>query len=529
MRPAFLISLIGLLASPLLADVRLPAIFSDHMVLQRGVKLTVWGWADPGEQVVVSIADQKVSATAADDGKWSVALNPISSAGSVGQMTVEGKNTLTISDVLVGDVWLCAGEGDMAVPLAQIHDGKQYMANTNVPDVRVFEVGQCAALRPLPDCQGHWVVSDVSAVRNFSGLAFLFGKQIHDSMKTPVGIIGAYCDHAPVKAWVGIRALSSDPQLSSLVTNDLDRADDELPDVLAINRQTFEQYQTDYDNWLQGSGNNYLSDLQRWAEQEAGQKHASTPPRERPAEPRAPVLQGVDAPTVLSNGMIWPLVPYAIKGVLWDQGESDVLNLGQYTQLTTALMSDWRNRWGEDFPFIIVQCPNMNGDFGQAAGQFPFLRQAQAEELTQPQTALVTALDAGAGKDLRGGDENTIARRAVVVARHLDSDSSIVSGPVFDKMSIDGNHVHITFKYVGSGLQTPKHRGQAEPVKGFEIAGSDKQFKPAQATIDDGGVTVWSDDVSNPVAVRYGWADNPAVNLSNREGLAVMPFRTDDW
>jgi len=122
-----------------------------------------------------------------------------------------------------------------------------------------------------------------------------------------------------------------------------------------------------------------------------------------------------------------------------------------------------------------------------------------------------------------------IAHRAEIIARHLAADSSEVTGPIFDKMTIDGNHVHITFKYAGSGLQTPKHRGQAEPVKGFQVAGADKQFHDAHATIEDGGVTVWSDDVSNPVAVRYGWADNPSVNLANREGLGVMPFRTDDW
>jgi len=538
-----------LLASPLRADVKLPAIFGDHMVLQRDAKVPVWGWADPNEAVTVTAGDVKADATAGADGKWSAALVGLKAADKPIDVTVAGKNTLTLHDVLVGDVWVCSGQSNMEFQLGGgkwgfggAHNAATEIAKADHPTMRLFIVKKKIALEPQKDCVGEWMVCTPDTAPKFSAVGYFFGRDILEDQHVPVGMIGTYWGGTPAQAWTSLEALKAQPELAEMAAGF-----EKTTANLAEAKQNYEttvlpKWQKAHDAWA--------AEMKQWNSDAAAAKAAGQPEPAKPKsllqEPRKPSApdNNPGMPTVLTNGMIAPIVPYAIKGAIWYQGEANAGAAKQYETLFPTMITDWRTRWGEgDFPFIWVQLANFmarNPDPTQQAEGWPGLRDAQSKTLKLPNTGQAVILDIGDEKDIHPKDKMDVGLRLSLAARHVAyGEDLIYSGPTYDSMQIDGDKIQVKFKNAGTGLailaapSTQVDVPQAQPaseLKGFAIAGEDHKFVWATATIASADtLIVSSPQVKEPKAVRYGWANNPEVNLYNKQGLPASPFRTDDW
>lgn len=538
-----------LLASPLRADVKLPAIFGDHMVLQREAKVPVWGWADPNEAVTVTAGDVKTDATTGADGKWSATLVGLKASDKPIEVTVAGKNTLTLHDVLVGDVWVCSGQSNMEFQLGGgkwgfggAHDAATEIPKADHPTLRLFIVKKKIALEPQKDCVGEWMVCTPETAPKFSAVGYFFGRDILEDQHVPVGMIGTYWGGTPAQAWTSLEALKAQPELSEMAAGF-----EKTTGNLAEAKQNYEtnvlpKWQKAHDAWA--------AEMKQWNSDAAKAKADGQPEPPKPKsvlqEPRKPSApdNNPNMATVLTNGMIAPIVPYAIKGAIWYQGESNAGAAKQYETLFPTMITDWRTRWGEgDFPFIWVQLANFmarNPDPTQQPDGWPGLRDAQSKTLKLPNTGQAVILDIGEEKDIHPKDKMDVGLRLSLAARHVAyGEDLIYSGPTYDSMRIDGDKIQVKFKNTGTGLailaapSTQADVPQAQPaaeLKGFAIAGEDHKFVWASATIASADtLIVSSPEVKEPKAVRYGWANNPEVNLYNKEGLPASPFRTDSW
>ena len=483
------------------ADVRLPEVFSDHLVLQQGVPVSVWGWAAPGEEVTVSFAGQNIATHAGADGRWMVRLQPLKPGGPAAEMTVTGRNTLRVRDVLVGEVWVCAGQSNMELSLSQATGGEQEAARAADTQIRFFEyLIKKASAEPLPNVRGRWVVCTPETAARFSAVAYYFGRDLRQATGRPVGLIPATMGGSLAEAWISPVAFQGDKQLAAART----RYEKDIQSYLATLRKA-------------------VADWEEAAAQ-ARAKGQPVPPAPPPV-PDPQTLPG--APSSLYNGLVAPIIPLAIAGVAWYQGESNVPDSEAYRHVLTALIGDWRRAWGQgDFPFLVVQLPNH-----QARGTLPEmslwaeLRESQARAMALPRTALVVTIDLGDAVDIHPKNKQDVGRRLALAARAVAYGEKIVySGPVYDSMTVEGGAVRLRFTHIGGGLES---RGAT--LFGFVVAGEDKKFVSADAKIEGDTVVVSSRDVAKPVAVRYAWADNPACNLYNKDGLPAPPFRTDDW
>jgi sialate O-acetylesterase len=486
---------------PVSGEITMPDIFGDHMVLQQGTKLPVWGFAAPSEKVTVSFASQTATTTADREGNWRVDLAPVplNGAGAAPQtMTIAGSNTITLQDVLVGDVWIASGQSNMNFGMNLLENAPAEIAKANEPQLRLFYVPIQTGLipqkyigaYPLGAPYAKWQVCTPQSVAQdgfdgFSAVGYYFGRALQQAVGHPVGIIGTYWGGTSAQAWTSLKGLQSDPALAHYVT----------------------EYQKIAANQI------------------------------------APPADNTGSPTSFYNGMVAPLRPYAIKGVAWYQGESNTGTVGmgeEYHTLLEVLIKDWRDKWNEgDFPFVYVQLAS----FGNPAqtpseGLWPYLRESQAKTLEVPHTGMAVAIDLGNPASIHPKDKSDVGARLALAARHVAYGEDVVySGPTYDSMQVDGNKITISFKNVGSGLKIaappwkPDGAAIATPTEltGFGIAGADRNWVWAQATIDGNKVIVSSDKVPAPVAVRYGWADTPPVDLYNKEGLPASPFRTDNW
>jgi len=552
-----------LICSPLRADVKLPAIFGDHMVLQRDAKVPVWGWADANEAVTVTAGDVKANATTGADGKWTATLVGLKASDKPIDVIVAGKNSLTLHDVLVGDVWVCSGQSNMEFQLGGgkwgfggAHNAETEIPKADHPTLRLFIVKKKIAFEPQTDCGGEWKVCTPETAPRFSAVGYFFGRDIMESQHIPVGMIGTYWGGTLAQAWTSLEALKAHPKLSYMAG-----AFERLRDNLANIRQRYEtevipKWQKDRDAWEKDVNEPYHAALRQWAIDTAKAHDAGQPlpPKPKPAKesPRRPGPPDSDpnTATVLTNGMIAPIVPYAIKGAIWYQGEANAGQPKEYETLFPVMITDWRTRWGEgDFPFFWVQLANFmarNPEPTQTADGWPGLRDAQSKTLKLPNTGQAVIIDIGQGDDIHPKDKMDVGRRLSLAARHVAYGENLVySGPTYDSMQIAGDKVRINFKNVGSGLTiaaAPTTQPDVAPeapatqLKGFAIAGEDHKFVWATAVIEpmfnagaSDTVYVSSPEVKEPKAVRYGWADNPAVNLYNKEGLPASPFRTDNW
>jgi sialate O-acetylesterase len=644
-----------LLAAPFAhATVRLPALVSSHMVLQRERPVPVWGWAAPGERVSVTFRGKTYAASAPDAaGRWQATL-PATPAGGPYVLTVKGQNTIALTDVLVGDVWLASGQSNMQMPVQDpsggyqpVQNAAQEIAAANWPNLRFFTATQTVAYRPQAEVAGTgWLVCSPATVAQLSAVAYFFGRDLYKQYKVPVGLLVSSWGGTPAEAWVSAEGLAAFPEFGPRVAEFAQKTTS-----LNDDQQAYEAKQRDLLRNIRRYDKGYLLGGQTWAaptfdarawptmpvpgawERQPGlatydgviwfRKEIDLPASlagqpltlalgeiddadstyfngvqvgattgynlarsysvpaalVRPGrnvitvrvvdtaggggftgkpdalmlrgagqtlplagpwqyqvglapedQPKAPAPGGGEhAPTALYNGMIAPLQPFAIKGVIWYQGESNADRAEQYRTLFPALIADWRQHWGQpELPFLWVQLASfMAARPEPGASTWAELREAQAEALRVPNTGLATAIDIGEVNDIHPHNKQEVGRRLALAARRVAyGDKAVVySGPAYASMAVAGPAIRVKFNQLGSGLAVK----DGAALQGFAVAGADQKFHWATARVVGSEVEVQSKDVPQPVAVRYDWADNPSGNLLNKEGLPALPFRTDTW
>ena len=492
-----------LLAGVAAADVKLPAIFGDNMVLQREKKVPVWGTASPGEDVTVSMLGQKVSTKAAPSGKWRVDLNPLSVGGPY-EMTVAGNNKVTFKNVLVGEVWVCSGQSNMEWHVEWCKDPVEETANAKYPQIRLIMVKKTVAGEPqsdfVPDMK--WSECSPQTIPKFSAVGYYFGRKLHKELNVPVGLINDCWGGTVCEAWTSHEALAADPDYSAILER----------------RKSAEAYPT--------LKIKYEADLKAWSTAVAEAKAAG---KKAPAKPQAPRNPNADPnfASNLYNGMLAPVIPYAIRGAIWYQGESNADRAYQYRKLFPAMITDWRKQWNQgDFPFYFVQLANyMARKNKPAESGWAELREAQAMTLKTPHTGMAVIIDIGDAKDIHPKNKQDVGLRLALNALAKDYGQAVeFSGPKYESLKIEGNSARLTFSHIGKGLVA-----KGGELKGFAVCGKDKKFVWATAKIDGESIVVSSPDVKEPVAVRYAWADNPECNLYNQDSIPASPFRTDSF
>ncbi len=459
------------------ADVRLPRFFSNHMVLQRGMKVPVWGWANPDEKVTVTIGANSQTVTTDTNGRWRVEM-PAMEPGEPTTVTVAGKNSITINDVLVGEVWLCSGQSNMEWPLSRAANGRAALAAANRPALRLFQAKRDFNEKPQDDViSGRWAASTAATARNFSAVGYFFAVELQQKLNVPVGLIEADVGGTRAEAWMPI--------------------------------EIFESLKLPYEP--------------KWTEEMV---QLSTPPGATQPVAALPM----EAPGVLFNAMIHPLAGYAMRGALWYQGESNAPHPEKYYEVLSAMIHSWRDAWKQgDFPFLIVQLANYNvsdandiqGD--GLGGGWPNIRKAQTRVAADlPNAGMAVTIDIGESKNIHPGNKAEVGRRLFLAARKIAYHEEIeFSGPKFTSLQIDGDKAILTFTHA-DGLKS-----KTEQIEGFEIAGEDGKFVPAEATIAGDKVTVSSDQVTAPKSVRYAWDDDPKCSLYNSADLPAEPFGAD--
>jgi len=491
------------------AEVKLASPFTSHMVLQRDMKVPVWGTAEAGEDVTVEFAGQKVSAIADADGKWRVDLNPMDASAESRDFTVTGSKTvrpITLGDVLVGEVWLGSGQSNMVFPVSKsrgapygLLNEEQEIADANYPLIRMFTGRDTKNYEPQAGVTSEgWLVCSTNTVPGFSAVGYLFARDLQKELNVPVGIITEASGASCAEAWISREALADNPNLKFM----LDSIDE-------------------------------------------NEKYFRAAPADRPAvaplhptpinKPRAAGGRGSGGDpardqhfaTVLFNGMINPVIPYAIRGVLWYQGESicwGTRGLNLYGDVQRALIKDWRGRWGEgDFPFYLVQLPGQ-----QNISNNPRIREEQASVLSVPNTAMAVTIDTGEAKNVHPKNKEPLGDRLTRIALANTYGRKIeYYGPMYEAMKVEGGAIRVSFTHLGGGLTA-----KGDLLKGFQIAGADQKFVDADAKIDGDTLVISSAQVTAPVAVRYAWDDYPegmGCNLYNAAGLPAAPFRSDKW
>jgi sialate O-acetylesterase len=475
-----------------------------------------------------------------------VNLDLVKSASTPLTLTVTGKNSLKFSDVLIGDVWLCAGQSNMGFDLKDSHNGATEVPNANEPQIRLFKVWSKVALEPQTDLKGNWVVCTPETAATFSAVAYFFGRELHHSLNRPIGLIANPWGGMPAQAFTSLAGLQKDPPFTNYtaayqkVLADYPKAKEAYPAAMAA-------YLAEDKTWKETVGAAYAPIYQEWQtafNESIVRGDPNPPPRPMPSspEPKSPDLpEGApNTPSVLFNGMVAPLIPYAIKGAIWYQGENNADQGAEYATLLPRMIADWREHWQQgDFPFLFVQLANYKHPQVQPSeGQWAIIRESQLKTLAVPNTGMAVAIDLGEARTVHPLDKMDIGLRLALAAKHVAYGQKLVfSGPIYDTMKVEGNKIRLHFKYSETGLKIgtapwTRFPPPAQPVTeltGFAIAGADKNFVWAQAKIDGNDVVVSSDQVAAPVAVRYGWANDPPCNLYNKENLPASPFRTDDW
>ncbi|WP_375418275.1 sialate O-acetylesterase [uncultured Hymenobacter sp.] len=650
---------LALLAGPAAAQapaaLRLPALVGSHMVLQRERPLPLWGWAAPGEQVSITFRGQTYAASRPDaSGRWQATLPPQPAGGPYPLLVRGSGQTIELSDVLVGDVWLASGQSNMQFKVKDkpggyqpVQNADQEIAAANFPKIRFFTVNQTVAYQPQAEVAGSgWRVCSPATVAELSAVAYFFGRDLHQRYpEVPMGLLVSSWGGTLAEAWTSAEGLRPFPEFAAPV-QDFARRTTSLADDQRrydAQRQTYLQSLSSRDQGSQPGRPSWatptLDDARAWASMtlpaawettpalanydgvvwfrkeielsaaEAGkpltlelgpvddsdstyfngikvgstngydqprtyqvpaalarpgrnviavrvldtgggggiwgaadklslrtatrvlllagawQYRPGTDPRELPVPPTAGGTQ--NAPTALYNGMIAPLIPYPLKGVIWYQGESNAERAAQYRRLFPALIQDWRRAWNApQLPFLFVQLANYMAARPQPGeSAWAELREAQAQALQLPSTGMATAIDIGEANDIHPHNKQEVGRRLALAARRVAyGDNKLVSsGPTYTKMSIANGAARLRFDHRGAGLVA-----KDGALRGFAVAGADRKFYWATAEVQGGEVVVRSDQVPTPVAVRYNWADNPSGNLYNKDGLPAVPFRTDN-
>jgi len=510
-------------ASTTWAAVKPNPLFSDGAVLQRGLAAPIWGTADAGEKVRVQFDGQAAEATASKDGKWMIRLKP-HTAGGPFELTMAGaSNTITAKNVMVGEVWICSGQSNMAFGFRGAANEATEKLKANYPKLRMFHVANKVALEPQTEAIGTWTVCSPETVDGFSAVGYFFGRDVLKATGVPVGMIHTSWGGTPAQSWTSVGGLQKDAELDHYV-KEVQKLIANYPQAAAKFPQEQAAYQVVSAQWEKEFGKEFNPKLAAWQKEkrQALAEGKPVPPEPRPAKPKpvAPVAPegGPHTPTSLYNGMIAPLLPYGIKGAIWYQGESNAGQWREYRTLFPRMIADWREKWGlGDFPFFFVQIAPYNG-------QPPEIRESQFLTLQKSaNTAMAVTTDVGEAADIHPKKKEPVGARLALAARTLVYGEKLeYSGPLFESMKIDKGQAVLQFKHVGGGLAAADGE-----LRGFTVAGADKRFVPAKAEIRGDTVVVSSAEVAAPVAVRYGWANVPDVNLCNKEGLPASPFRTD--
>ncbi len=444
-------------------------LFGSDMVLQRDRKDPVWGWTTPGTEVTVALDGRKSTATAGADGKWMTTVGP-GSAGGSHTLVITGPTSVTLSNIAFGDVWVCSGQSNMEIGIRNVKNAAEEIAKANYPGIRLFSVAKKTAGSSESIPVGRWDVCTPETVGaggwgGFTGAGYFFGRKLHEDLKVPIGLIHTSWGGTVAEAWVSPEALSMMPDFKQAVTDARGRHDKE-------------------------TGNPNIS-------------------------------------TVLYNGMIAPLVPFAIKGAIWYQGESNAGRAAQYRQLLPILIKDWRARFQSgDFPFYIVQLANFQA-LATQPGEDAWAELREAQTMTAesvPNTGIAVTIDVGDDKDIHPKDKQTVGTRLALVAEAQTYHKRVAyAGPTFKSMKRQGSGLLLTFDHADGGI-----KATGGSVLGFALAGADHQFHWATGKIvGANSILVTSDDVPDPTAVRYGWAINPPVSIYNGAGLPAVPFRSD--
>lgn len=486
------------------AHVRLAPLFGPDMVVQRDKPIPVWGWADPGEKVAVTLGDRSATATAGSDGSWSVRLDPLPAGGPF-QLAAEGSDKVLLSNVLCGDVWLCSGQSNMEFILRNAKDADAEIARADLPRVRLCTIGHQVSDEPQAQCAASWKVCSPATAPGFSAVAYFFGSELHRKLDVPIGLVNVSWGGTFIEAWLPRAVLAGDPVFQPI----LDRFAQQLAD--------YPKAQTDFDA--------RKDDLMKaWQDDVAKAKADGKP---APGQPQPPVGPGSrHTPSGLYNGEIAPLAPFAVKGVVWYQGEQNAGRGWQYRRLLPELIRSWRALWQDEFPFLIVQLPNYGLPKPEPSESgWAELRDAQASALSVPGTGLAVTIDLGEATNVHPTDKKSVGQRLALVAERQAYGLDVAaSGPVFASLRADDASVRVAFAEA-AGLAAR----DGGPVTGFAVAGADKKYAWAEGTVDGDGVVLRSPSVPQPLSVRYDWADSPNGNLLNGAGLPARPFRTDDF
>ncbi len=489
------------------AEVSLPSIFGNHMVLQREQSNPIWGWADPNEVIKVTIHDQEVETRAASDGAWKATLKPLPVGGPY-TMHLRGKNTLVLEDVMVGEVWICSGQSNMQWSVNASNDPDLEKLSAHYPDIRLVTVPRVGTQEPQSDFEGQWQRCSPDTVGSFSAVGYFFGRQLNQTLNVPIGLINNAWGGSAAEAWVRRDLLEADVRYQPLLER---------------------WAKTESDQTLLKAMSDYEQAMETWKLDALKARGMGEDIPRRPNRPNN-ALTGNHRPGNIYNGVLRPTIGYGIRGVIWYQGESNAGRAYQYRELFPLMIQNWRDVWGQgDFPFYWVQLADFRLEKDQPSdSDWAELREAQTMTRKRlPNTGEAVIIELGEAKDIHPKNKEDVGKRLArwALAREYGFDL-VHRSPIYASMNRQGSKIVLDIEHIGGGLdlfdvQTPL---------GFTIAGADQVFQHAQAKIlNERQIEVWSESVDQPVAVRYAWADNPVCNVQNKEGLPLTPFRTDDW
>ena len=488
-------------AAALRADVTPHALFADHAVLQREKPIPVWGRADPGEKVTVRLAEKATQTTvAAADGHWSLTL-PAQPAGGPYPLVFEGKNRIERTDIWLGEVWVCSGQSNMERQLGlrsgqkPLVNWEEEVASANYPKIRHFAVARTPSDNPLTATTGKWDVCSPQTAAQFTAVGYYFARDLQRQLGVAIGLIHSSWGGTPAEAWMRRDLLAT-----------------EFPETLVAQEKAIATFEVALAKFKADEP----ALLKTWEETAAAAKAANQPAPAKPSAPRDPRISQ-NRPSSLYQGMIAPLQPYALRGVIWYQGESNAGRADAYRTLFPALIRDWRAQWGQgEFPFLFVQIAPFKG-------QPPEIRDAQLHAWrTTPNTAMVVTTDIGDAEDIHPARKEPVGARLALAARALAYGEKLeYSGPVYRSASVVGPKATLIFDHLGGGLVA-----KDGALRGFTVSADGKTFVPAQAEVIGDKIVLQADTITKPVEARYGWANVPDVNLFNAAGLPASPFRT---
>ena len=501
--PCLLAWLFTSFATSYAAELKLPAVFCDHMVLQREKPLAIWGWANPEESVSVSFAGHVRTATASPTGEWSLQLDPLDASSEPRTLTVTGQadRKLEVKDVLVGEVWFGSGQSNMAMSVGEAAHFDEEKTQADQPHIRYFGESSGPAETPQRDGKGAWQICSPTTVRRFSATLYFFGREIHRELGVPIGLIASAVGATHIEFWIPADAQSADPE-------------------------TRGEYETSLKGWTHFDEEKIRADHpKRIAAWQLAVEQGKATLKDKPWPPETTIahVRRKGPPAGLFNGKVYHLAPFPLRGILWYQGESNAGAPHLYHKHLSQLVTSWRALWKDELPFAWVQLPNFT-----APGEgWPRIREAMLKTLALPRTGMAVTIDLGDPKDIHPKNKQDVGKRLSLWALGTVYKKSVsaVSGPLPIASTVQGETIVVSFNHADGGLRSMTGKRLA----GFQIAAADRHWLDAEATIEGETVVIRNAEIRHPVAARYAWKDLPEISLTNAAGLPATPFRTDDW